>query len=216
MIKQTKAPNKKNMENQQICYKAPKEQHGEGSCRCTKTRTNIQNPSSWRCWEDIIYYSLILWWADRLSIFPLLIILALGYEVEELHLFIYLLVLKKKYFSSKPSTVKAQHQSLWPSSQAFQTLSAFGHCISIHHCRYTTLLLLILNTGRYSVSVAWFSQAQTLTPAIKDRSYSTCIKETWNGKDQVCSFLYAIYYYILYSTCIPLYQLTKISWHWTM
>lgn len=126
------------MENQQICYKAPKEQHGESSCGCTKTRTDIQNPFSWRCWEDILYYSLILWWADRLSIFPLLILLALGYEVEELHLFIYLLVLREKCFSSNPFAVKLQHQRLQPSSQAFQTVCPLHHHISLQthntHC----------------------------------------------------------------------------------
>lgn len=66
------------------------------------------------------------------------------------------------------------------------------------------LLLWILNTGRYFMSVAWFSQVQTLIPAIKDRSYSTYIKETWNGKDQVCSFmLFIIIYYIQHvSNCV--------------
>lgn len=37
------------------------------------------------------------------------------------------------------STVKLQPQSLWPSSQAFQTAQVFSHCIVIYNCRHRTL-----------------------------------------------------------------------------
>lgn len=36
------------------------------------TRVDVHNPFSCRCWEDVLYYSLILWWAERLEhFFPL-------------------------------------------------------------------------------------------------------------------------------------------------
>lgn len=109
--------------------------------------------------------------------FSLLINLALGYEIETLNLFIYLLILRENNFSAKPSPVKLQHQSLWPSSQAFHTVPAFSHYITIHNYRHRDhLLLLILNTGRYFY-IGGLIVVQTLIPAIKDRSHSTDIKE---------------------------------------
>lgn len=110
--------------------------------------------------------------------FSLLINLALGYEIEKLHLFIYLLILRENDFSAKPSPVKVQHQSLWPSSQAFHTVPAFSHCIMIYNYRHRsptapdTRYREIFYTGGLIV-------VQTLIPATKDRSrsHSTEIKE---------------------------------------
>lgn len=106
--------------------------------------------------------------------FSLLINLALGYEIEKLHLFIYLLILRENNFSAKPSPVKLQHQSLWPSSQAFHTVPAFSHYITIYNYRHRsasdTKYREIFYTGGLIV-------IQTLIPTTKDRSHPTDMKE---------------------------------------
>lgn len=129
--------------------------------------------------------------------FSLLINLAPGYEIEKLHLFLYLLILRENDFSAKPSPVKVQHQSLWPSSQAFHTVPAFSHFIMIYNYRHTsptapdTKYREIFYTGGLTV-------VQTLIPATKDRSrsHSTEIKEMWTGSgvqfSLCCLLLYII------------------------
>lgn len=108
--------------------------------------------------------------------FSLLINLALGYEIEKLHLFIYLLILRENYFLAKPSPGKLQHQSLWPGSQTFHSVPAFSHYIMIYNYRLRSLTAFdtkyweIFYTGGLIV-------VQTLIPAIKDRSHPTDIKE---------------------------------------
>lgn len=76
-----------------------------------------------------------------------------------------------------------------------------------YNCRHRTLTAFYTKHREILCLVFLYSQVKALTPALKDRPHSTCIKEAWNGKDQACSFLYAVCYRTLHSTCAQLYQL---------